>query len=167
MEQCNSILPLALFPSVDLAGEHVPVWESSRVMCWCESVCQGVITASPVSGGRALSGTDTDHCSRVPGGPLWWCQHRQEKSGKCKQKTSAKNIRSRQDSNLRSQRESDFESDALTTRPRLLCVERLKKCLWWFRHFTFWCHWLGSLLSALCSLTQVWAALFKWLTFLD
>jgi hypothetical protein len=29
-------------------------------------------------------------------------------------------MRSRQDSNLRSQRESDFESDALTTRPRLL-----------------------------------------------
>ena len=28
-------------------------------------------------------------------------------------------IRSRQDSNLCSQRESDFESDALTTRPRL------------------------------------------------
>ena len=28
-------------------------------------------------------------------------------------------IRSRQDSNLRSQRESDFQSDALTTRPRL------------------------------------------------
>ena len=29
-------------------------------------------------------------------------------------------LRSRQDSNLRFQRESDFESDALTTRPRLL-----------------------------------------------
>ena len=31
-----------------------------------------------------------------------------------------KKIRNRQDSNLRSQRESDFESDALTSRPRLL-----------------------------------------------
>ena len=31
-----------------------------------------------------------------------------------------KNFRGGQDSNLRSQRESDFESDALTTRPRLL-----------------------------------------------
>ncbi len=31
-----------------------------------------------------------------------------------------KMFRSRQDSNLRSQRESDFQSDALTTRPRLL-----------------------------------------------
>ena len=30
-----------------------------------------------------------------------------------------KKIRSRQDSNLRSHRESDFESDALTTRPQL------------------------------------------------
>ena len=30
------------------------------------------------------------------------------------------NIRNRQDSNLRSLRESDFESDALTTRPQLL-----------------------------------------------
>ena len=30
-----------------------------------------------------------------------------------------KKCRSRQDSNLRSQRESDFESDALTTRPQL------------------------------------------------
>ena len=30
------------------------------------------------------------------------------------------NFRSRQDSNLRGQSPSDFESDALTTRPRLL-----------------------------------------------
>ena len=34
-------------------------------------------------------------------------------------KTKSTLIRSRQDSNLCSQRESDFESDALTTRPRL------------------------------------------------
>ena len=39
--------------------------------------------------------------------------------------------RSRQDSNLRSQRESDFESDALTTRPQLLVniyLLNLKEC---------------------------------------
>ncbi len=34
--------------------------------------------------------------------------------------SAVKKIRSRQDLNLRSQRESDFESDALTARPRLL-----------------------------------------------
>ena len=39
-----------------------------------------------------------------------------------------KKWRSRQDSNLRSQRESDFESDALTTRPRLLYLN----CELWF-----------------------------------
>ena len=35
-------------------------------------------------------------------------------------------FRSRQDSNLRSQRESDFQSDALTTRPRLLPIIKMR-----------------------------------------